>query len=336
MDSVLITKNNTDCCWVQDKFGRNILSVKDDLKFGKKNSEININENVIIDNSEKFKDGLEVMTAWGLGKVVAKNESGTYTIKIEQTEVEFPPEDIKLNYSVYCCILCKDHTYWSEIKLDFNSSLTAFKKKISSFIKCHPSQIVIIYNGNKLENIKNLEELGIYDKCIFLVAIKDPQELSILRTRNVKTSSKSPEYNAIKFTVNQDIMLTGLGFYKNKLIDVFYDLFIFEECDDIDNKLILSEKKIFVQKDEFEENEVYKHKINLIELKENAVYQIHQYLHNSDSNQFIGIKGLPNVEEKNTYINFKFYNCEIAGRHNSTDVDEGMIPLLYFFVKTEI
>jgi len=329
-------KPNSEYCWSQDKYGRNVLTSKENIKDATKKSDISKTQNIILDNLERFKTDMEVMTAWGLGKIINKTETGLFRIKIESTEVEFSPEDIKLNYSVYCCILCKDHTYWAEIKMDFNMSLGAFKKRISTFIKCHPSQIVIIYNGNKLENIKNLEELGLYDKCTFLVAIKDPHELSILRTRNVKTSSKSMEYNAIKFSVNQDIMLTGIGFYKNKLIDVFYDLFVFEECVDIDNKLILSEKKIFVQKDEFEENEVYKHKINLIELKENVVYQIHQYLHHSDNNQFIGIKGIPNIEEKNTFISFKFFNCDIPGKSNSTDVDEGMIPLLYFFVKTEI
>ncbi len=332
----LITKPNTECCWTQDKYGRNKLSIKDELKLNKQKSSQTKQEKIILDNTEKFKEGLEVMTAWGLGRVVKHNENGLYAIKIEGNEVEFPADDLKLNYIIYLCILCKDNTYWCEMKIDFNLSLTQLKRKISTFIKCHPSQIVVIYNGSKLENLKNLEELGLYDFCTFLVAIKDPQELSILRTRNEKTSNKPLEYNAIKFTVNQDIILTGLGFYKNKLIDVFYDLLIFEECMEGDNKLILSEKKIFVQKDEFEENEVYKHKINQIEVKENVVYQIHQYLHHSDNNQFIGIKGCATIEEKNTYITFKFYNCEIAGRTNSTDVDEGMIPLLCFFVKTEI
>ena len=337
MDALATTKpiNNTDFCWTQDKYGRSKLIHKDEIKV-KESKADKKTENLVIDNSEKYKEGLEVMTAWGLGKYVRRNENGLIAIKIEATEVEFQEEDIKLNHTIVCCILCKDNTYWTELKLDLNTSLTGFKKKISTFIKCHPSQIVIIYNGNKLENLRNLEELGLYDKCIFLVAIKDPQELVILRTKNTKTSTSNLEYNAIRFSVNQDIMMTGLGFFKNKQADVYYDLFIYVEISDGENKLVLSEKKIYVQKDEYEENEVYKHKINVIEIKENVVYQIHQYLHHCDNNQYMGLKGLPTIEEKNTLINFKFLKCEISGRKNSTDVDEGMIPSLYFFVKTDI
>ena len=114
-----------------------------------------------------------------------------------------------------------------------------------------------------------------------------------------------------------------MGFYKNKNIDVYYDLFIFEEVGNY-VKLVFSEKKITVKKDEFEECEVFKHKINNIEIKSNTTYQIHQYLNSSDKNQYFGTKGSENIQEKNTLINFKFSVCEIPGRINSTDVEEGM------------
>jgi hypothetical protein len=81
----------------------------------------------------------------------------------------------------------------------------------------------------------------------------------------------------LKFSVPHDIIITGVGFYKNKTVDVFYDLFIFEEIGN-NTKLVFSEKKVIVRKDEFEENEVYKHRINNIEIKANTTYQIHQYL----------------------------------------------------------
>jgi hypothetical protein len=293
-------------------------------------------ENVILDNTDRLKKDMIVMTAWGLGKIKGKNEVGQYIISIESNEVTFGIEDIKLNYIVYCCILCKEETYWTEVKLDFNTSLSSFKKKISSFVKCHPSQVVVIYGGKKLEGINNLEELGLYDKLTFLIAIKDIQEYSALRTKNIRTSNASLEFNAIRFKVNQDIIITALGFLKNKLIDVYYDLLIFEEISEGDLRLILSDKKILVIKDEFETLEAYKHKINSINIKENTIYQIHQYLSTSDNNQYCGIKGSASVDEKNTQVVFKFYNCELSGeRKNSTTVEEGLIPSIYFYIKSE-
>ena len=108
-------------------------------------------------------------------------------------------------------------------------------------------------------------------------------------------------------------------------------MFIFEEVGN-NTKLLFSEKKITVRKDELEENEVFKHKINNIEIKSNTEYQIHQYLSRTDNHQYFGIKGIENIEEKCTLINFKFSICEISGRVNSTDLEEGMIPAIYFFV----
>lgn len=114
-------------------------------------------------------------------------------------------------------------------------------------------------------------------------------------------------------------------------MDVYYDLFIFEE-NEHNQKLIFNEKRITVRKDELEENEVFKYKINNIEIKANVVYQIHQYLNGADSNQYFGCKGNETVEEKCTLIPFKFSSCEIPGKTNSTDVEEGMIPTIYFYV----
>ena len=126
-----------------------------------------------------------------------------------------------------------------------------------------------------------------------------------------------------------------IGFYKNKSVDIHYDLYIYEEQSN-GLKMVYSEKRIMVKKDEFEENEIYKYKINNIEIKENCLYQIHQYLNTAENNQFVGTKANESVEEKTTLITIKFQNCEIPGKVNSSDIEEGMIPAIYFFVKTDI
>jgi hypothetical protein len=295
-------------------------------------------ENSIIDNSERYKPDMLVMTEWGIGKIANINpESQIGVVKIEGNEVEFPLSTLNTALTIYLCILCRDSTMWAEVKIGFDYTTNLLKKKICSFVKCHQSQIVLIHSGQKIDKNQNIFELGVYEKDVFLAVIKDPQELFILRTKTIKTTNKQPLFNAISFKTNQDIVLTGIGFYRNNNIDVSFDLLIYEENPVLSSsiKLVYSNKKILVKCEGAKENEIYKHKINHLEIKENVQYQIHQYLSSTDSNQNIGFKCLETVEEKNTLISFTFYNCLIQGRSNSTTVEEGMIPIIYFYIKTE-
>lgn len=319
--------------WKQDKYGNWIL---DKTTVGKKPHE-KLEKSDLIDNSVSLKLDSLVMTEWGVGKVTnSKLEDGTVQVKIEENQLAFSPESIKVNLDIYLCILCKDSSYWVDMKIDFGFTIQSLKQKISQFIKCHPSQIVIIHSGAKVDKKnQSLVDIGVYEKDVFLIAIKDPQELSIFRCKSSKLINKNVSYNALKFSASQDIIFSAIGFYKNKGVDLYYDLYLYEEQSQ-GLKMIYSEKKILVKKDEFEENEIYKYKINNIEIKENTLYQIHQYLNTAENNQFIGTKGSESMEEKTTLITLKFFNCEIPGKENSSDLDEGMIPAFYFFVKTDI
>lgn len=289
----------------------------------------------VIDNSEKYKVDMIVMTEWGIGKIISINEGGIAIVKIEGSEVEFPLMSLNTSLTVYCCILCKDSSNWIEIKVEFDFAVYALKKKIALMLRCHPSQVILIHGGRKVDKNVNIFELGIYEKDVFLAIIKDPQELSVMRSKSIKTSTKQPIYNAIRVKVNQDIILTALGLFKNNMSDVYYDMLIFEEDQNNNLKLVYSEKKILVKSEGVKENTVFKHKISNIELKENVNYQIHQYLNQADSNQNLGVKCNEEVVEKFTQITFQFSNCKIQGRTNSTDTEEGMIPMIYFYIKTE-
>ena len=182
----------------------------------------------------------------------------------------------------------------------------------------------------------NIFDLGVYEKDTFLAIIKDTQEFQVLRCKNYKASNKQNAYNAIRIKVNHDIILTGIGFMKNNCSDVNYQLIIFEEEANQNLKLLYSEKQITIKCiNSKDENPIYKHKIAGFEIKKNSFYQIHQYLNRTDNNQNIGVKSVEDVEEKNTGIVFSFSNCQILGRENNTNVEEGMIPSIYYFVTSE-
>ena len=289
----------------------------------------------ILNNNEKFKNSMSVMTEWGVGKILNLLENDIALCRIEGSDIEFPLMNLNTSLTIYICILCKDSSYWTEIKLGFDYTVNQLKQKISTIVKCHPSQIVIVHNGRKVTKSVNVFELGIYEKDVFLAIIKDPNELTVLRSKVHKTTNKNPIFNAIKLKVNSDVVLTGLGLYKNNSIDLYYQILIFEEDKNSNLKIIFSEKKILVKTEGTKESEIHKHKISNLDLKENVSYHIHQYLDDTNSNQNIGFKCFEGVEEKNTDILFEFSNCRIQGRSNSTDVEEGMIPCLYFYVKTE-
>jgi hypothetical protein len=287
----------------------------------------------IIDNTEKYKNEMIVMTEWGIGRIGSISTEGIAVIKIEGSEVEFPLSSLNTCLTVYLCILLKENCFWAEVKLGFDCSVYGLKKRVAQLIKCHPSQVVIVHGGKKIETNVGIFELGVYEKDVFLAVVKDPKEYFITRSKNHKTSNKNLNYNAIGFKVNEDITLTGIGLFKNNNMDIFYNLLIFEEEFNSNLKLIYTEKKVLVKTDK-KENPIFKHKISNLNLKKDTLYQIHQYIESTDSNQNIGVKCSEEVSEKHTNVIFTFSNCKISGRTNSSDIEEGLVPSLYFNVKS--
>ena len=168
--------------WNQDKYGNWILE-----KCSKEEPSISepkpdsISENRVLDNTERIKlDGF-VMTEWGVGKV-KKIENGIVTVIIEGNPIDLSKDNISTYLPVYLCILSKDITYWVSIKIEFHYTIGYLKTKIAQFMKCHHSQIVIVHNGAKIDKKGlSLFDMGIYENDVILVAIKDPQELMIVR-----------------------------------------------------------------------------------------------------------------------------------------------------------
>ncbi len=290
----------------------------------------------IIDNTEKYKTDMTVMTEWGVGKILSINpETSIAMVKIEGSEVEFPLLSLNTAITIYFCVLSAGSDCWCEMKVSFDYTSQDLKSKLSAYLKCHSSQIVLIHNGMKIQKSDNIFELGVYERDVFLAVVKDTQELYINRSKGIKTTASLSQFNAVRVSVNEDIILSAVGLYKNNYQDVYYQLLIFEEDKRRGLKLVYSEKKIPVKCDDVKEDPMYKHRISNFEIKSSVKYQIHQYLSSVDGNQISGSDCHEKVKEENSGIMFRFENCSIQGRVNSSDVEQGMMPMIYFYVKEQ-
>jgi len=289
----------------------------------------------ILDNTDKFKIDKFVITEWGLGKII-KKENNLITVDIYGTQQEFVENAIKLNYTITVLVLIGENSYLLDLKVDSSTTILRFKKKIADIVNTHSSLIVLVHGGRKVEDEKSILELGIYDKDSFMAIVKDPSESVISRGGNILLNSKyNNNFNAIKFKCDEDIRLTGLGLYRNDVGDVNYDLLIFEEKDGLPH-LIFNEKKVLVLRKKHEGDEIFKYAISHIDIKKNRIYQIHQNIIGSDiSSQYSGIGFSKEVEIRKMGIKFSFFDCNLTSKINGTNNERGLIPSLYFMVKTD-
>jgi len=289
----------------------------------------------IFDNTDKLKVDKYVITEWGLGKIV-KKENQIVTVDIYGNPAEFPESSIKLNYSITVLVLINETSFLLDIKVDSSTSIKKFKKKIAEIVNSHSSLIVLVHGGRKVEDEKSILELGIYDKDSFMAVVKDPAETFVSRGGNVILNAKySNNFNAIKFKCDEDIILTGLGLFRNEAADVYYDLLIHEEREGIPH-LIFNEKKILVLRKNKEGDEIFKYAISHINIKKNRVYQIHQNIIGSDiSSQYSGTGFIKEIESRKSGIKFSFFDCNLTSKINGTSIDRGLVPSIYYKINTE-
>lgn len=287
------------------------------------------------DNTDKFKLDKFVITEWGLGKIV-KRENQIITVDIYGNPAEFAESAIKLNYSITILVLIHDNSYLLDLKVDSSTTINKFKRKIADIVNTHSSLIVLVHGGKKVEDERSILELGIYDKDSFMAIVKDPTEIQLFRMGNSILNSKYKyNFNAVKFKCDEDIILSGLGFYKNDSCDVLYDLHIYEERQGIPH-LILNEKKILILKKQENGEDIFKHCISHLTIKKNTIYQIHQNILNTDINsQYSGVAFQKEIESRHSKIKFVFYDCNLPTKTNGSTAEKGLIPSLYYFIKTE-
>jgi len=289
----------------------------------------------IRDNTDKMQLEKYVITEWGLGKIV-KKENQIVTVDIYGNPAEFPESAIKLNYSLTVLVLIGESSLLLDLKVDSSTTISKFKKKIAEIINSHSSLIVLVHAGRKVEHEKSILELGIYDKDSFMAVVKDASETLVSRMGNLFLNSKfSNTFNALRFKCDEDIVLTGLGLYRNDASDVYYDLLVYEENENVPH-LIFNEKKVMVLRKDKEGEEVFKHAISNLSIRKNRVYQVHQNILNTDlSSQYSGIGFAKEVESQNSKIKFSFLDCNLTSKINGTNVERGLVPALYYIIKTD-
>jgi len=289
----------------------------------------------ILDITDKLQLDKYVITEWGLGKIT-KKENQIVTVDIYGNPAEFAASAIKLNYSITILVLFGENSLLLDLKVDSSTTISKFKKKIAEIVNSHSSLIVLVHSGRKVENEKSILELGIYDKDSFMAVVKDPAETLVSRGGNLFLNSKfSNTFNAIKFICDEDVELTGLGLYRNEASDVYYDLLIYEEKENVPH-LIFNEKKVLVLRKSKEGDEVFKYAISNIVIKKNRFYQVHQNILNSDaSSQYSGIGFANDIESQKSKIKFYFFDCNLNAKINGTNIERGLIPSLYYMIKTD-
>lgn len=336
--------------WKQGKDGKihflNINNPNQIENIKKENNSINTQINItkpsklerttrIYDNTEKYKLESFVVTEWGLAKIT-KKENQIISVTIDGNPAEIPESQIKLNYCVNVLVLINESSYLLDLKVDPSTSINDFKKKIAEFVNSHSSLIVLIHGGKKVEEPKNIVDLGIYDRDSFMALVKDPSENIMSRLGNSILNSKfNNNFNAIKFKCDEDIIINALGLYRNEAADIYYDLMIYEE-DEGNPHLVYNEKKVVVLKKSEKSEEIFKYNISHINIKKNKIYQIHEnILSNDNSSQYSGFGLQKNVSTKKAIINFEFFDCNLNSKLNGTNCEKGLIPMFYFYIKTE-
>ena len=288
----------------------------------------------ILNLTENFKLNSMVMTAWGPGKITFINEdTQTAKIRIEGQEQEFAFNSINPFLQIYICIISENKIHWTLLKIDISENLYYIKNKIGNMYKVHPSRVLLIHRGNKIKDYSvNVYALKIYEKDELLAVVREPVEFSKFRFKNFIKSNNNTGVNSITVKSNKTIIVTGIAFYKNDMFDVNYELIIKK------NNNIIYEDDIFVPKRdspvEINKKETYivKYYLNKeIIFEENQLYDIQQNIFNNNiKEQFIGNQPNDNLADENGVV-ISFFESSIE--KNSTKVNEGLIPGIYYTFK---
>ena len=311
------------------------------------NDKANEKINDIIDFSERIKKDIIVNTEWGPGRIKSVDkENKTCLIAIESDELSFPIMSVNPSLNIYACIIDKLKTHWMLMKVNFSDTALSIKQKIGKLYQVHHSQIVLIHSGYVVTDNKSVFDMSLFEKDDILVVIKDKKEFSFKRFKSVKIITQSSGFNSVSLKVSDNIILTGLGFYKSTNSDTHYELII----KDTDNNVMLSIQNILVKKMEKDvdtnniDNVTVKYKIGEeIIFYKDKIYEIQQNLNMfsrpGESNflsQCVGYQSQDGYNSKNglkiTFLDSKLKDNDI-GKENMSSPSTGKIPIIYYTFK---
>ena len=284
---------------------------------------------------QKLKKDMYVMSEWGVAKVVSVDEdNGICRAKVEGQEVELDISTINFEINVIGCVIDKSKSSWIDFKVQINENVKLIKEKFAKLYKVHYTQVVVVYNGEKLKDNSKVYDSRMFNGCQALIVIKDKEELNFRRFKNIKTINLFSGFNSVYVTVNDDVKITKLGLYKNNTKDIFYEIIIKDE----NKKILYQAENVIVEKgtsnNQFDDsievftigNEVILHKDKKYEIQENITSE------KSISGQLVGFQPLEDGGNKNGAI-FTFKNGsekDEKENKNSTTVEIGLIPIIYY------
>ena len=112
------------------------------------------------------------------------------------------------------------------LKVTFQDTSLSIKQKIAKMYQVHHSQIILIHAGVVISDNKGVFDIGLFENDDLLIVIKDKKEFAFKRFKSIIINTQNSGYNSIFVKANDNIILTGIGFFKNTSTDVYYELII--------------------------------------------------------------------------------------------------------------
>lgn len=292
-----------------------------------------------LDNSVKFKVDKMVFTEWGIGKITSvSNESRSCKVKIEGDEVSFGFDFITPFINIFFCVLTKSRNDWIALKFNIGDIVGTIRRKLSTIYVCHYSQILLVHSGEKLtSDSEKLSELGLFEGDEMLAVVKDPQAYSYAMFSLAKKMTLSSGCNSISFNVNENIMLTGILFYRNDSVEIMLDLTISENTDDSNMNVLYQVFNLSIKAvDPLEGNNTIQIDFPSIPIKKGRDYEIKQTLNQSLANQYIGCK-LSDDKQTGNGVKFDFFDSNKKSDHRkikSNFTNNSLFLGLYYVIQT--
>lgn len=285
---------------------------------------------------EKITVNQMVNCDWGQGKIISiDKENQTAKVKIEGQEISLPISTLISDMNIYVLAIDKSGTNWIMLKVSYNDNVKKVRMKIANLYNVHYTQVVIIHNSRYVRSSdQSVFEIGLYEKDTILAVIKDKKEFNFTRFKNHKLNNFTSGYNSIYIEPNQSIKLTGIGFYKNSIKDIYYDLYIVDDK----NKSLFERRHILVNKEpNFNQGIIQKYKIEKdVFLMAGKQYEIRQIINDSSINsQWSGENSIGDVD-LNSGLAIKFIDCknkEEKYGNNMSSPTKGLIPQIYYSFK---
>ena len=194
---------------------------------------------------------------------------------------------------------------------------------------------------------KGVFDIGLFENDDLLIVIKDKKEFAFKRFKSIIINTQNSGYNSIFVKANDNIILTGIGFFKNTRTDVYYELII----KDSEKNVLYTAQNILVKNlgniidMSSIDNLIVKYKLGEeVVFNKDKVYEIQQNLNVYSSNSLnqelhAQCIGYQTVDGYNAENGLKLTFTESSnttnenGKQNMTSVTMGMIPALYYAFK---